>query len=331
MKVIFRLLISLLLFGSLLFLNQVSYAEEGDTVLEVIAEATCPIGGANTPAKAEAQALLLAKKNALEQTGTQNLTLENIDSLPEDVFAVTVLDKKKVMDGNTLGYWVQIKALVKPDQIEGAVKAINPIWGGPAEYYAESIFYVNGKEDSRGGSWTKNNWDRSEMGGMITISKYEKKDNVITVRSWNLQNNKYFETESYKMIKEEIALGTEQISGVVAQKKRITYRYPDLKSSTTNVEWSDPTTKCTLKIEVETNGIHYVTVYQNYQIGPQDASLFVIPAGYTKCASYDDLFVASPDKSTSGQTDPLQNATDAALNAAAQKVIDNAIGGLFKF
>jgi len=326
MKAVFRLLTILLLFGSLLFLNQVSYAEEGDTVQEVIAEATCPIGGANTPAKAEAQALLLAKKNALEQAGTQNLTLENIDSLPEDVFTFIVLDKKKVMDGTTLGYWVQIKALVKPDHIESAVKAINPIWGGPAEYCDEWIFYQNGKETGRGKTWTKNGWERSEMDGMITITKYEKKDKVFTARSWHLKNNKYFEAEPYKMIKEEVALGTEQIGDVVAQKKRITYIYPDLKSSVTNVEWIDSTTKCTLKVESEASGYRSVSVYQNHQISPQDASLFVIPVGYTKCASLEDLLVAS-----SGQTDPLKKATDAALESAAQKVLDNAISGLFKF
>ena len=75
--------------------------------------------------------------------------------------------------------------------------------------------------------------------------------------------------------------------------------------------------------------------YQNQQVGPQDDSLFVIPAGYTKCASIMDLFnvpaVNNNNQTTNNSVDPLQKATDAALEAAAQKVVDNAIGGLFSF
>lgn len=319
MNAIFRLLTCLLFFCSLLCFSQISHAEEGGTVREIIVEALCPIDGTNTPAKAEEQALLLAKKNALEQAGVQNVAQIYIDSLPKDVFDVTVLDKKKVIEGSRLSYWVQIKALIKPDQMEAAVKGINPIWGGPAEYYSESISYENGKEIGRGKNWTKNGWDRSEMDGMITIVKAERKDNVITSKSWYLKNNKFFESEPGKMIKEEVSLGMEQINGIWAKKKRINYIYPDLKFSTTIVEWIDPTTNCTLKVENEMNGIRYVTIYQDQQIGPLDDSLFVIPAGYTKCASLEELYLP---------TNSRQKTTDSTIDTVTQKVVEKVLDGL---
>ena len=329
MKTLLRVICGLLLAG-MFSLHTAAYAEEGE-FQEIIAEAVYPIGSSDTLAKAETQALLLAEQNALAQTGIANLTTEDIYNLPETVFFVTILDKKKMVSDNRLAYWVQIKALIKPDQIETTLKSINPIWGGPAEYYDEAISYTNGKESARTRNWTKNGWCRTDYQGTTTLCKYEKNNGVITARTWILKNNKYYEDTPQKFTEKNELIGMDQLNGVSVQKMRTTSVYPDSNYTGVSTKWVDPVTKFTLKYQLDAPGFSMITIYQNQQIGPQDDSLFAIPAGYTKCASFEDLDKGVNGDTSNNQVDPLQKATDAALEAAAQRVLDNAIGGMFNF
>lgn len=183
MKSLLRVICCLLMLAGMVSLQPNAYAE--GEFQEIVAEAVYPLGSSDTLAKAETQALLLAEQNALAQAGVTNLSVEDIGNLPETVFFVTVLDKKKTVNDNRLAYWMQIKVLVKPDQLETALKSVNPIWGGPMEYYDEGISYENGKETGRYRSWTKNGWCRTQnvsgvVQGSTTICKYEKKNGVIT-------------------------------------------------------------------------------------------------------------------------------------------------------
>ena len=102
------------------------------------------------------------------------------------------------------------------------------------------------------------------------------------------------------------------------------------------MQWYDPATRWIVKREtrLSTESKTVVRECRNVNVGPQRASLFEIPVGYTKCAAFADLFNfgnADNGTSQSASTDPLQKATDAALESATQRVLDNAIGGLFRF
>lgn len=330
MKTLLRVICGIFILTGVILLQAPVYAEEGE-FQEIIAEAVYPIGPSDTLAKAETQALLLAEQNALAQAGIANLTIEDIHNLPETVFSVTILDKKKMVSDNRLAYWVQIKALIKPDQIETTLKSINPIWGGPAEYYDEAISYTNGKESARTRNWTKNGWCRTDYQGTTTLCKYDKNNGVITARTWVLKNNKYYEDTPQKFTEKNELIGMDQLNGVSVQKMRTTSVYPDSNYTGVSTKWVDPVTKFTLKYQIDAPGFSMITIYQNQQIGPQDDSLFAIPAGYTKCASFEDLDKGVNSDTPNNQVDPLQKATDAALEAAAQRVLDNAIGGMFNF
>ena len=308
----------------LLLSSQVSYAEETATCKEVTSEATYRMGESDTPAKAEEQALLRAKRNALEQVSSLTLTAENIAALPSEVFTVTVLDKKKTMNGDAMECWVKIQAVIYPDKLETTLKQTNSIWGGPAEYYQESVMYANGKEISRTKSWTKNNWERIEMPDFTKITKYEKTDKVITDTSWSIKNNKYFEESTYKMEIAEEILGTEMIGAIAAQKKRLTYTYiftnmPSSKFVT--LEWVDPATKLTVKMQSETNGVAYVTLFQNAKIGPQDPALFEIPKGYARCATIEELY-RDANAAPQPAADPFSNLFDTILQNQVDKAFD---------
>lgn len=339
MEKVWRIFCGLLLLG-VISLQTPVYAEEGE-FQEIIAEAVYPIGPSDTLAKAEAQAFLLAEQNVLAQLGLNGLSVDDLGNLPETVFSAIVLDKKKTVSNNRLAYWMQIKALVKPDQVETALKSINPILGGPAEYYTECVAYSNGKESARYKIWTKNAWSRTETlsgesQGITNIKKYEKVNGVISQRTWYFKNDKYYESPVERYASKSEQLGTEQLNGEAVQKVRETTTYPEIPNfMLVTIKWVDPATKTPLKWQSEVSGYTTVMTYQNQQIGPQDDSLFVIPAGYTKCASIMDLFSVpaanNNNPTTNNSVDPLQKATDAALEAAAQKVVDNAIGGLFSF
>lgn len=109
-----------------------SYASPGR---EIIAEGTYQAGDSDTPLTGQAMALLLAKRNALEQSGTyisstttmQNYIVnnDNVTSLAAGVMEVTILENKKTPNGGSTEYFTKIKAIVHPDRFEQTLKLMD--------------------------------------------------------------------------------------------------------------------------------------------------------------------------------------------------------------
>lgn len=107
-----------------------SYAE----VKEIISEGTYNMGDGETPNAAESQAVLQAKRTALEQAGTYvasyskvknfQLTEDEIQVLASGIMEVDVLDKKRTIVGDGFNFWVKIKARVSTDKMEAMVKRV---------------------------------------------------------------------------------------------------------------------------------------------------------------------------------------------------------------
>ncbi len=101
---------------------------------EIIAEGTYNMGDGETPSVAESRALLQAKKTALEQAGTyvesysrvQNIKLtgDEIQVLASGLMKVEILDKKRTVAGDSINFWVRIRATVKPDNLEEMAKKV---------------------------------------------------------------------------------------------------------------------------------------------------------------------------------------------------------------
>jgi len=118
-------LFSLIIMTMLAFLPQTVAAAE---VKEIISEGTYCMGDGETPTVAEQSALLAAKRTALEQAGTYvesysatknyQLTADEVKVLASGIMEVTVLDKKRTVDGSNITFWVKIKAEVSTDKIE---------------------------------------------------------------------------------------------------------------------------------------------------------------------------------------------------------------------
>jgi hypothetical protein len=166
---------------------------------------------------------------------------------------------------------------------------------------------------------------------LITIEKSEKNNGVITQRVYYLKNNKYYEAEPQRTTRKKELIGMDQLNGVTVKKMRVTCVDLNANSTSSYTEWVDPLTQSVLKTQIDANGTSFVSVFQNLQIGPQDEALFKIPVGYTKCGSFEALDNGTNDNAAVNQTDPLQKATDAALEAATQRAIDSAIGGVLNF
>lgn len=89
--------------------------------VEIFAEGTYQMGDNDTPARAEQQALLKAKRNALEQAGTfvTSISVENRQISDElfvafstGVIKVSILDTQRTQVGNGMEVRVKIKAIV---------------------------------------------------------------------------------------------------------------------------------------------------------------------------------------------------------------------------
>jgi hypothetical protein len=75
------------------------------------------------------------------------------------------------------------------------------------------------------------------------------------------------------------SLGSEQVNGFLCDKSRLTVTWQGITSS--SVEWaSKELGGFVVKKQDDTLG--EITEYKNIQLGPQDPSLFEIPAGYKK-------------------------------------------------
>lgn len=97
-------------------------------VQEIIAEGNYSMGDGETPVIAEEGAMRDAKKNAVEQAGTYvqsyseikkyRLTVDEVRVIASGIVEVTVLDKNKMIDGNSIVFHVKIKAVVNTDKFE---------------------------------------------------------------------------------------------------------------------------------------------------------------------------------------------------------------------
>jgi len=327
-----------ILLSMLLLFSQTISAEPGGAVQEVTAEATYQMSDTDTVSKAEAQALLSAKKSAVEQVSTSSVTMENVANLRNDILRVTVLDKKNNLNGDKVECWVQIHATIQPEKMEAAFKEMR---GYDEVFYEQTMYVKDAKEKVRSKVWKNKNAIREERpyyGMPITI--INRLDDQV---AWILCNNKFYEESAVPQVKpiedlpinvEVKPLGNETIFGITAQKRLRTQTYEDGRVLT-EVQWNDPATNWVVKRETSVSSNNKVLVVEcrNIKIGPQKTTLFEIPAGYTKCAAFADLFTIDNNgvSQSSGETDPLQKATDAALESALQRVVDNAIGGLFNF
>ena len=334
-----KLMVRSLFFVLLLFgCSLPGHAEPGSAAQEITAEATYLMDDNDTVAHAEAQVLLRAKKTALEQAVSSSVTLENAANLPNDIFKVTVLDRKTALNGDKIEYWVQIQAVAQLDKVEASLKEMR----GYEDFSYENILYLkDGRDKYKSKVWrTKNasREDRSYFGMPLTIIA-RLDDHVILA----LCNNKYYEepspvqeasTEDLPINVEIKPLGTETVLGVATQKRLRTQTYADGKVLK-EIQWNDPALNWVIKREssLSTEKKTVVREYRNVYVGPQSTSLFEIPVGYTKCATFAELFTAgnANDALPSTVNDPLQKAADAALEAVAQRVLDNALGGLFSF
>ncbi|MEK6590914.1 MAG: tetratricopeptide repeat protein, partial [Nitrospinota bacterium] len=101
-------------------------------IKEIISEGTYNMGDGETPTVAESRALLQAKRLAVEQAGTYvesyskvknlELTEDEIKVLASGLMEVTVLDKKRIIIGDSIHFWVKIKAVVTLDKMEEMAK-----------------------------------------------------------------------------------------------------------------------------------------------------------------------------------------------------------------
>jgi len=95
---------------------------------EIIGEGTYHMGDGETPTIAEEQALLAAKRTALEEAGTYvesyskvenfQLTHDEIQVLSAGIIEVNILDKKRTVESNGgICFWVKISAKITTDKI----------------------------------------------------------------------------------------------------------------------------------------------------------------------------------------------------------------------
>nr|WP_320147663.1 hypothetical protein [uncultured Anaeromusa sp.] len=297
-------------FVSMLGVNAVSFAGEDD-IREVTVEATYKMGDNDTPAKAEEQVLLRAKRNALEQTCSLNLTMEQIAMIPDTLLAATILDKSKSLNNDKIEYWIQIKALIHVNQLENVIKNGNSFNGTTPDYYVEYVDYIKGGNIWGGGKrWYVKNRFREQRDGLDCVYICDNDNHYTLV----LQNNKYYK-ESWNPSKKEL-LGTEVIGNITAKK---TLSISDDNSRTTI--WTDASNGIVLKTESQAkDGKIYVHENKVIKIGALNPALVEVPAGYKQCSSFDELF-----NSVATQPDP--NAV--LLDQIGQKAVDKVVGDLF--
>jgi Flp pilus assembly protein TadD len=111
---------------------------------EIVSEGIYNMGDGETPIIAEGKALEQAKRVAIEQAGTYvksyskmknfQIAEDEVHVLASGIMEVTVLDKKRMVAGDAIKFWVKIKALVYPDRMEVMAERIRD--QGLAEEYS---------------------------------------------------------------------------------------------------------------------------------------------------------------------------------------------------
>lgn len=97
--------------------------------LNIIADGSYAMGKTDSQVAAEEEALWIAKRAALEQSGAfesseqiRLLTREQLKYLTDTVMQVTVIDSTKTFSGNTLVFTVKIKAVIDDSAVSEAIK-----------------------------------------------------------------------------------------------------------------------------------------------------------------------------------------------------------------
>lgn len=126
-----RITARLFLLMVLLIISAAVFAAD---VKMIVAEGTYNMGDGETPTIAEERALLQAKRIALEQAGTYvesyskvrnyQLTSDEVEVISSGIMEVTILEKRRTLSGDTINFWVKIKALVHPERIEDMVSRL---------------------------------------------------------------------------------------------------------------------------------------------------------------------------------------------------------------
>ncbi len=102
--------------------------------VEILAEGTYQMGDNDTPAMAEERALLKAKRNALDQSGTlvTRISVENrqisdelLVAFSTGVIKVSILDTQRTQVGNGMEVRVKIKAIVDTVKFDEFVKNLS--------------------------------------------------------------------------------------------------------------------------------------------------------------------------------------------------------------
>jgi len=168
--------------------------------------------------------------------------------------------------------------------LEGAALAM--------EYSADVVSTSNGRTVSSGKIWFSNDRMRletqpTELKGKMPIIAITRLDKMIV---WIVMVNeqKYMEQNFSGMIPvsestdnvqaQKQLLGSEILDGRTANKYRVTTTYKGKNTAT--IQWLDADSGIPLKISDEKG--QFVQEYKNLVVGPQDAALFEIPAGYQK-------------------------------------------------
>ncbi|MBU4372604.1 MAG: tetratricopeptide repeat protein [Proteobacteria bacterium] len=112
---------------------------------EIVADGTYIMGDGETPMIAEGRAVEQAKRYAVEQAGTyvksysrvNNFVIaeDEIEVLASGMLEITILDKKRTVEGEAIKFWVKIKATVRPDKIDVIVERIRE--NGISQEYAQ--------------------------------------------------------------------------------------------------------------------------------------------------------------------------------------------------
>lgn len=341
MKILLQILFALALcLGN----GQFVYAEEStDDIREIVAEGTYQMKSSDTPAIADAQALLQAKRNALAQVYTQPADESAIANLPEYVFSVSVLDTQRSLVGNTMQSMVQIKVFINMEQLPSALKEAVSLWGGPAQYYCEEGSSPDDRYARK--TWVSNNGRRQlQLDGQINLETYEKQGDKIVVHEYWIKGNKYLALSTHVLKKEKLASSTETLNGktVLVEKFACQEIYDEGKfiHKPQVTRWIDPETNLSIKETWAYPKTKYAACtidkfFKNHQVEPQDPALFQIPSDYIKYTDYEAFNKATADPKQPEQPAPgddaVNRAIDSALGTVTQQVIDRAVGGIFGF
>ncbi|MEI8345280.1 MAG: hypothetical protein WCG06_04335 [Candidatus Omnitrophota bacterium] len=181
---------------------------------------------------------------------------------------------------------MNIKKIMAGPMLLGLMLVI-PSTGVAAQSYAADVISVSGNEQFSGKLYCQDGNVRMEMGPMTTITRTDKK--VV----WVLMDNEGMYMEQPLSPRDAVAsgsaksgevrrtpLGVEPVDGKPAQKFEVTY---DVEGNQTTVfEWLDSAWPTPVRI-ASVDGSWSIE-YHNINLGPQDSSLFEIPAGYQKFA-----------------------------------------------